>query len=137
MCSNTQLTFGLNIRHPTSAERDLSQHDKKPSAPWLVPFDKQLSSKSIELQRTPVPRTQQARQRSLLLLHTISILVKETEGFLEFSNLFFGKLVRHGYKRERVCAMLWKRWYDSCCWTMALGSEQAKGICQPLGSLST
>ena len=28
--------------------------------------------------------------------HTISVLVKETEGLLEFSNLFFRKLVRHG-----------------------------------------
>jgi hypothetical protein len=27
---------------------------------------------------------------------TISILIKEAEGFLEFSNLFFGQLIGHG-----------------------------------------
>jgi hypothetical protein len=35
-------------------------------------------------------------QRSGQVALTISILVKEAKGFLEFSNLFFGQLVSHG-----------------------------------------
>ena len=49
---------------------------------------------------------------SFVTRHTIAILVKETEGFLEFGNLFFGKLVRHG------CC---------CCWLL-LGIEM-EGTC--------
>lgn len=35
------------------------------------------------------------------LVLTISVLIKETEGLLEFSNLFFGQLVSHGESLNR------------------------------------
>jgi hypothetical protein len=39
---------------------------------------------------------------------TISILVKQAESLLEFSNLFFSQLVRHC-----VCCVV-LIWYDTC-----------------------
>jgi hypothetical protein len=56
---------------------------------------------------------------------TISILVKQTEGFLEFGNLFFGQLVRHG-----ICCFVGLWWWltDGRFWRLAGNGSHFLGV---------
>lgn len=61
--------------------------------------------------RKSIPIPYIRRTRSSL---TISILVKEAEGLLEFGNLLFGQLISHG--EEKIVPLVGRVWENLSCW---------------------